>query len=66
MKCEDTIIPFGKHRNKRLGDILADDPAYLDWLQTADIRSPALAAAVAEINLKYSGQIEQAVDSRHW
>lgn len=61
-KCEDVLMLFGKHKGKRLGDILDEDAAYLDWLQTADISNEQLAAAVAEINLKYQDKIEQAVE----
>jgi len=61
-KCEDVVMPFGKHQGKRLGDLLDEDPSYLDWLQTADISSAMLARAVAEMNEKYEGQIEQAIE----
>ena len=60
-RCEDVVMPFGKHKGKRLGVLLDEDPGYLDWLQTTDITSQALAIAVAEINLKYQDRIEQAI-----
>lgn len=63
-KCEDVTMPFGKHKGKRLGDLVDEDPGYLDWLQTTEIRSPRLAEAVAEINLKYQDRIEQAINER--
>lgn len=64
MKCEDVKMPFGKHRGKTLRDILLDDPAYLDWLQDADIRSQDLAAAIAEMNLKYQAEIDAAIEAK--
>lgn len=54
-------MPFGKHQGKTLGDILASDPAYLDYLNGIDIRNPTLAAAIAEMNEKYAAEIERAI-----
>ena len=69
MKCEDIRVPFGKHKGKRLGDLLDEDPAYLDWLSgLEDLREP-MASAVAEINCKYADKIEQAIEfkrSERW
>lgn len=61
MGTEDLIMPFGKHQGKTLGDILASDPAYLDYLNGIDIRNPTLAAAIAEMNEKYAAEIERAI-----
>jgi len=61
MKCEDVVIPFGKHKGETLRDVLRDDPTYLDWLAGEDIRSPALAAAVKEMCDKYASEIERAI-----
>ena len=67
-KCEDVRIFFGRHKGKRLGDLLDEDAGYLDWLQMCDVVNDnptgLFAQAVAEINLKYQGQIEQAVEFR--
>ena len=66
--CEDVTVPFGKHKGKRLGDLLEEDAGYLDWLQDCDLREP-LASAVAEINCKYADKIEQAIEfkrSERW
>lgn len=57
-------MPFGKHMGKRLGDLLDEDPAYLDWLSDQEIRNPTLAEAVAHINCKYGDRIEQALGQR--
>jgi hypothetical protein len=57
---ENVVMPFGKHRGRTLGDILAEDPAYLDWLQDA-VKSPNLKNAVAEMNEKYAAEIESAI-----
>ncbi len=59
---EDVTMPFGKHSGKTLGDILAEDPSYLDWLRDADIRSAAVREAVDEMCEKYAAEIERAVD----
>jgi uncharacterized protein (DUF3820 family) len=58
---EDTVMPFGKHSGKTLGDILAEDPGYLDWLRDAEIRSNRLRQAVDEMCEKYAAEIERAV-----
>jgi hypothetical protein len=61
MSCEDQTVPFGKHYGKTLRDVLQDDPAYLDWLNGTEIRSPRLRDAVREMNLKYAAEIERAI-----
>lgn len=62
---ENIFMPFGKHKGKRLGDIVADDPAYLDWIADK-CTSPALSAAVREVCEMYAPEIEQAVNDREW
>lgn len=64
VKCEDVIMPFGKHKGRALGDILASDAAYLDWLAGTEIRSTRLAGAVKEMVGKYTPEIERALASR--
>jgi hypothetical protein len=60
-KCEDQIMPFGKHKGKTLGDILAEEPSYLDFLAGLDdLRSP-LHEAVIEMNEKYAAEIEKSL-----
>jgi hypothetical protein len=54
-------MTFGKHKGETLGEILADDPTYLDWLRDAEIRSTDLADAVEEMNEKYAAEIERAI-----
>lgn len=61
MNCEDVKMPFGKYKDKTLGDILADDPGYLDWLRDCEIRSTSLRAAIDEMNEKYAAEIERAI-----
>ena len=61
IKCENVRMPFGKHSGKQLGDILATDPKYLDWLMTADIRSSVVKQAVKEMNEKYAAEISRAI-----
>jgi uncharacterized protein (DUF3820 family) len=63
MKCEDVKMLFGKHKGKTLGDILADDPAYLDWLSDADITNQTLRQGVEQMNEKYAAEIERAVEN---
>ncbi len=63
-RCEDFVMLFGRHKGKRLGDILDEDATYLDWLLTAEISNQRLYAAVVEINEKYAEQIEQALQFR--
>lgn len=60
-KIEDVEINFGKHKNSTLGEILADDPGYLDWLRGIKIDRADLAQAVAEMNEKYAAEIERAL-----
>lgn len=31
-KPEEVVLSFGKHADKRLGDVLIEDPTYVDWL----------------------------------
>jgi uncharacterized protein (DUF3820 family) len=61
MSAEDTIMPFGKHQGKTLGDILAEDPSYLDWLRDAEIRSERLRQAVDAMCEKYAAEIDRAI-----
>jgi len=61
MEAEDMTMPFGKHQGKTLGDILAEDASYLDWLSGADIRSPRLKQAIEEMCEKYAAEIERAI-----
>lgn len=58
---EDVVMPFGKHSGKTLGDIVADDPSYLDWLRDADIRSNRLRQAVDAMCEKYAAEIDRAL-----
>ena len=59
---EDCIINFGKHKGKTLGDILAEDAGYLDWLSDANINSPRLKQAVDEMCEKYTAEISKACE----
>lgn len=61
-RCEDVIMPFGKYKGETLGAILADNPAYLDWLADADFYSVTLAVAVADMCRKYAAEIDAAVE----
>ncbi len=46
----DVVIAFGKHKDKRLGDILVADSGYFWWLANkADIQSPDLAEAIEDL-----------------
>jgi len=58
---EDQRMPFGKHSGKTLGDILAADPSYLDWLRDAEIRSDRLREAVDAMCEKYGAEIDRAI-----
>lgn len=58
---ENVVMPFGKHKGETLGDILADDPTYLDWLKDADIQSDRLREAVGAMCEKYAAEIERAI-----
>jgi hypothetical protein len=64
-KPEDVIMPFGKHKGKALGQILADDASYLDWLNNGEVRLyGAMAEAVPAMCQKYSAEIESAVENK--
>jgi uncharacterized protein (DUF3820 family) len=60
-RAEDEVMPFGKHKDKTLGQILQDDPAYLDWLNDTEIRSGRLKAAVRRMNEVYEAEIQRAI-----
>lgn len=61
---EDQLMLFGKHKGKTLGDILAEEPSYLDWLADADITNNRLREAFAAMNEKYAAEIERAISDR--
>ena len=64
-RVEDVRLTFGKHSGKTLGDVLACDAAYLDWL--ADIvTSENLKRAVTEMCQKYEAEIDRAIQEREW
>lgn len=58
---EDVRMTFGTFRGQTLGQILADNPRYLDWLNDA-VTSPDLLEAVREMNRKYAAEIERALE----
>jgi hypothetical protein len=58
---EEYRIPFGKHEGKTLGQIVADDPGYFDYLADVEIRSKPLREAVEKIREKYAAEIARAV-----
>lgn len=58
---EDFIMPFGKYRGQTLGDILAGDPKYLDWLAGLDNLRAPLRAAVDDMVEKYGAEIDRAM-----
>jgi hypothetical protein len=60
-KCEDVKMTFGRYNGQSLGQILADNPAYLDYLNGCDL-SGDLLEAVAEMNVKYAAEIERAIE----
>jgi uncharacterized protein (DUF3820 family) len=33
---QTTVVPFGKHKGRSIEELLADDPAYLQWLASQD------------------------------
>jgi len=50
------IMPFGKYRGRRLGNIAEDDPEYLTWLVTQcdHVKNfPALEVALALVHNEY-------------
>lgn len=63
---EDRTMPFGKYRNKTLGEIADADILYLDWLNDPErkLRDRDLAMAIAEICAKRSAQIDAELDRR--
>jgi uncharacterized protein (DUF3820 family) len=56
-KPEDVQMPFGKHRGKTLGDILAEEPSYLAWLSDADIQSAVLREGVRKMCERYEHEV---------
>lgn len=63
-KCEDAIMPFGKHKNKPLTQILVDEPSYLAWVDTnCELRDPFL-SSFSEFVKKYEADIEKGVEAK--
>lgn len=62
--AEAEIIPFGKHKGKKLGTIADTDILYLDWLVGQTINSTHLRVAVGVICEARSGEIAQAMEER--
>lgn len=60
-KCEEVTMPFGKHSDKTMRDILITDPGYLDWLMGITLTNPVLKRAVTEMNRKYAPEINRAL-----
>jgi uncharacterized protein (DUF3820 family) len=61
VKVENVLVPFGKHKNKKLVEVLTEDPKYLDWLDGQDIGNAQFAVRLREFCKKYSAEIERAV-----
>jgi len=59
---EDVNMPFGKHRGEALGQILADDPRYFDFLADLEITSDRLREAIDAMRKKYAAEIDKAID----
>jgi uncharacterized protein (DUF3820 family) len=55
---EDMVMPFGKHSGQTLGDILAKNASYLDWLNDGHCGQGVLAEAVKAMCEKYAPEIE--------
>jgi hypothetical protein len=62
---EDVVFPFGKHCGKTLGQIVADDAAYLDWIEDK-CTSDRLRDAVRRMCEKYAAEIDKAIEEREW
>lgn len=58
---ENVVMNFGKYKGKSLGDILADEPSYLDFLADADIHTAGLRDAVNAMCEKYEAEISKAI-----
>ncbi len=58
---ENVVIHFGKYKGKRLGEILEQDAAYLDFLNGLDDLREPLASAVADINTRCAFEIDDAI-----
>jgi hypothetical protein len=55
-KPEDVVMPFGKFKGRTLGDILAERPSYLAWVQGLELRDK-LREAVDAMCEKYDREI---------
>lgn len=58
---ENVVMNFGKYKGKSLGEILADDPSYLDFLADADIHTAGIRRAVDLMCEKYEAEISKAI-----
>lgn len=66
---EGFVLTFGKNRGKQLGQILADDPTYIDWLvgqkdQQWFSKMKDVHKAIDQMASKYSAEIQKAVDEK--
>jgi hypothetical protein len=61
-RAEDEVMPFGQHTGLTLGEILQDDPRYLDWLRGLTIRSVNLRDAVGVMCERYAADIARALN----
>lgn len=59
---EDVRVPFGAFQDQTLGDVLEDQPSYLDWLASIEIKSPDFREAVRAMCAKYASDIAKAID----
>jgi uncharacterized protein (DUF3820 family) len=59
---EAHVMPFGKHKNRLLEEIVVDDPSYLDWLVAQDwfhTKFPALHEVVTNFDADEDGDDRQ-------
>lgn len=63
-KCEDAVLPFGKHKNKALAQVLIDAPGYLEWMRRECKLYEPFASAFAEFYEKYQPDIEKGVEEQ--
>lgn len=62
---EQVVMFFGKYKGRTLGDIVAEDPGYIDFMVDR-VETPSLRVAMKAIHTKYSAEIEKAIEQREF
>lgn len=63
-KAKSFIMPFGKHKGRKLEDLADDEPGYLNWMYTAEKTSPEIKEAIKLLGQeKKRSSVNEAMDT---